>query len=280
MTVVLWASAFVGIRSASVAIAAGPLALARLAIGAVALGAVVLARREALPPRRALPGIALCGVIWFSLYNVALNEGERHVGAGTAAMLVNVGPLVTVLLAGWLLGEGFPRGLVAGCAIAFAGVALIGVGVGGGLTLETGTAFCLLAALAYGVGMAIQKPLLRSAGALQVTWLGCLAGVVACLPFAPALVREASAADAEALAWTAYLGVFPTAIAFTTWAYALSHTSASTLSALTFLVPPLAVAMAWAMLGEVPPALAIAGGALCLAGVALTRRRPGTDQRE
>ena len=72
--------------------------------------------------------------------------------------------------------------------------------------------------------------------------------------------------------WVVYLGVFPTAVAFTTWAYALSRTTAGRMGATTYLVPPLAVLMGWMVLGEVPPALALIGGALCLVGVAVTRR--------
>jgi drug/metabolite transporter (DMT)-like permease len=48
-----------------------------------------------------------------------LNSGERRVDAGTAAMLVNVGPVLIAILAGLLLHEGFPRALFAGCAVAF-----------------------------------------------------------------------------------------------------------------------------------------------------------------
>ena len=40
----------------------------------------------------ALPGIAVCGVLWFAAYSVALNAAERRLDAGTASMLVNVGP--------------------------------------------------------------------------------------------------------------------------------------------------------------------------------------------
>jgi drug/metabolite transporter (DMT)-like permease len=71
-----------------------------------------------------------------------------------------------------------------------------------------------------------------------------------------------------------YLGVFPTAIAFTTYAFALTHMSASSLGVTTYLVPPITVLMAWLLLAETPPALAYVGGALCLVGVALARRRP------
>jgi len=52
----------------------------------------------------------------------------------------------------------------------------------------------------------------------------------------------------------------------------LSHMSAGSLSVTTYLVPPLTVLMSWLVLGEAPASMAYVGGALCLLGVALTRR--------
>ena len=99
VTVTLWASAFVAIRSASRQLSPEALALGRLTIGSVALGLLVAIRRERLPAVRDLPAIAFCGVFWFAAYNIALNEAERRVDAGTAAMLVNVGPILIAVLA-------------------------------------------------------------------------------------------------------------------------------------------------------------------------------------
>src|SRR3954447_16669738 len=93
VTVALWASAFVGIRDAGAEIAAGPLSLGRLLVGGVVLGALVAMRREALPPRADVPRLMLFGVLWFAAYNVVLNAAEHRVDAGTAAMLVNIGPI-------------------------------------------------------------------------------------------------------------------------------------------------------------------------------------------
>lgn len=272
ITVVLWASAFVGIRAAGEDVSAGALSLLRLLIGSAALGLFVLLRRDPLPPRRDVPGLVVCGLLWFGVYNVALNEAERRIDAGTAAMLVNVGPVIIALLAGVVLHEGFPRRLLAGCAVAFAGAVVIGLATSeGGLASSWGAILCLVAAVAYAAGVVAQKPLLTRTSALQVTFLACAVGTVACLPFGPTLVRELGDASRANVAWGVYLGVFPTAIGFTTWAYALARTSAGRMGATTYLVPPLAILMGWAILGETPPALAVAGGALCLAGVAVTR---------
>lgn len=272
VTVVFWASAFVGIRSAGESLSPGPLALLRLAVGVAVLGGFVALRRERLPSGRDLPLIALGGALWFAAYNIALNAAEQDLDAGTAAMLVNVGPIVVAVLAGLLLGEGFPRELLVGCLVAFAGVAVIGIATSQRGLSTAGTLLALFAAFAYAGGVVLQKVVLRRVSALQTTFLCCVVGAVLCLPFAPALAREAGNADGAALAWAVYLGVFPTGLAFTTWAYALARTTAGKLAATTYLVPPLSILLGWAILGESPPALAYAGGALCLAGVALSRR--------
>jgi drug/metabolite transporter (DMT)-like permease len=274
VTVALWASAFVGIRDAGAEIGAGPLSLGRLLVGGAILGALVVKRREALPPRADVPRLLLVGLLWFAAYNVILNSAEHRVDAGTAAMLVNTGPIFIALLAGLLLREGFPRPLVAGCAVAFAGAILIGLATSErSLDAGGGAAMCIAAALAYAGGVVAQKPLLERTSGLQVTFLACMVGAVVCLPYAPQLVRDVDGASATALAWTVYLGVFPTAIGFTTWAYALRRTTAGRMGATLYLVPPVAVLLGWAVLGEAPPALALGGGALCLVGVVVARRR-------
>ncbi len=136
-----------------------------------------------------------------------------------------------------------------------------------------GVLLCLLAAVSYALAVVSQKPALRHASALQATTFGCAVGALACLPFSGQLVSQLASAPLTATLGVAYLGVFPTAVAFTTWAYALSKTPASKMGATTYLVPALTVLMSWAILGQVPSWLALAGGVFCLAGVALSRRR-------
>lgn len=273
VTLVLWASAFVGIRAAGDDFSPGALALGRLAVAAIVLGAVVLARREPFPELRDLPLIALCGLLWLGAYSVLLNAAERRIDAGTAAMLVNVGPILIALLAGWLLAEGFPPMLFAGCAIAFAGVAVIATSTSdGGGAGRLGVGFCLLAAIGYAGGVVTQKVVLRKVSALQTVFLACVTAAIACSWAAPTLVRQAADAPGSNVAWVVYLGVFPTAIGFMTWAYALARTSAGRLAATTYLIPAIAILIGWALLGEAPPALAFLGGTICLVGVAVARR--------
>ena len=108
---------------------------------------------------------------------------------------------------------------------------------------------------------------------MQVTWLGCLAATVVCLPFAPSLATETADGGASAVAWILYLGLVPTALGFVTWAFALNRTSAGRMAALAYLIPVVAIVLGWAVLDEMPARLAVLGGALCLGGVYLARRR-------
>jgi drug/metabolite transporter (DMT)-like permease len=273
VTVVLWASSFVAIRSAGHYFSPGALALGRLLIGAVALGLVWAVRREGWPPRAAWPGIAVAGALWFGVYMVALNWGEQKVDAGTASMITSTGPVLIALLSGWLLGEGFPPGLVAGLAVSFVGAVVVGISASsGGRAPVSGILLCVLAAVSYAPSAVVQKPALRRASALQVTTFGCAAGAVVCLPFAGQLASQLARAPGSAPLSVAYLGVFPTAVAFTTWAYALARTRAGKMGATMYAIPALTVVMSWTALSEVPRWPTIAGGALCLLGVAISRR--------
>jgi drug/metabolite transporter (DMT)-like permease len=274
VTATLWGSAFVGIRAAGEALSPGSIALGRLVVSSVILGVVALARREHLPARRDLLPIAAYGVLWLAVYSVTLNAAERIVDAGTAAMLINTGPILIAVLAGVFLHEGFPRGLFAGCAVAFAGCVMIGYSTNqSGKHAGLGILLCVAAALAYSVAVVVQKPVLARVSPFQVTWLGVTAATIACLPFAPTLATEAARAGAAAIGWTIYLGAFPTAVGFATWTFALRRTSAGRMGSITYLSPVVAILLGWALLRESPPWLAIAGGALCLAGVYLARRR-------
>ncbi|HET6504539.1 MAG TPA: EamA family transporter [Amycolatopsis sp.] len=286
VTVLLWSSAFVVIRDVGQALSPAPMALLRLAVAAIALTVAVLARRRrspiALPSPKPLVLTVFYGVLWLAGYTVALNAAERHVDAGTAALLVNIAPLLVAFGAGRFLGEGYPRPLIIGSLVALCGVAIIGTGVtvhrdGPGVVLS------VLAAVLYSAGVLIQKAALRSVDGLTALWLGCLAGTVVLLPWASRLFAELSVAlsagSPGAVLGGVYLGLFPTAIGFTTWSYALRRGNAGRLTATTYAVPAVSVLLSWLSLGEVPMVSGLIGGAICLIGVAISRWTPSGGPR-
>ena len=275
VTLVFWASAFVGIRHLGDDFSPGPLSLGRLLVGAACLAVVAVPRGLPRPTGRQWVSIIAIGVLWFGIYNVALNAGERRVDAGTAAMLIQVSPVLIAVLAAAFLDERITAYLAGGLALAFAGVGMISLAGPSGSDRDLlGVALCLLSALVYSISLILQKPLVARLPAIQVTWLACSVGAVVCLPFVGQLIDQARAAPVSSSLWLVYLGVFPTAIAFTTYAYALRHMSASSLGVTTYLVPPITIVMGLVLLDETPPTMAYVGGALALVGVAVARRKP------
>src|SRR3989454_3279127 len=266
VSVVLWAAAFVGIRAAGRTFSPGPLAFGRLAIGSLLLGALVLSRPTIRPTRRDLALLVLAGLLWFGVYQVVLNEAERRVDAGTASMLVLIAPIFIIALAAVFLKERTTPNLLFGGALAFAGVIVIGLATSSGKASVVGVILCLVAALASAIGVVAEKPVLHRISALQVTWTCCTVGALLRLPYAPLLARELRAAPAGGIAWLLFLGIFPTSIAFTTWAYALARGSAGGLAAAAPLLPPLTNALSALLLGGAPGLLAGLGRALSLPG--------------
>lgn len=275
VTIVAWASAFIVIRGTGEYFSGGALALGRLVVGTVLLGVVVLlGRRWVWPTGPEWLQVIGFGVLWFGAYNVALNIAEQTLDAGTTAMIVNVGPILIALGAALFLREGLSVWLAIGAAVAFVGVILIGIATGGSSFGDPGVLWALVAAVTYAAGVLLQKPTLRRLPNAQVTWLGCTIGFLVCLPFTGDLITELQSAPMHAILGMLYLGAVPTALAFSTWAYALSRMPAGQLGVSTYIVPPLAIIMGLLFFAEVPTPLAIIGGAVCLVGVALSRRKP------
>lgn len=277
ITVLAWASAFVVIRGVGQHLGGGELALGRLLVGTVLLSLLLIRRPWVRPNCREWLLIVVYGVAWFGAYNVTLNIAEHTLDAGTTAMIVNIGPILIALGAGVFLGEGIPKWLAIGAGVAFGGVVLIGLSSGfTGLGNTVGILWALASAVTYTIGVLCQKHVMRRIPSTQVTWLGCAIGTVVCLPFAGGLVTQVQTAPLSAILGVIYLGAVPTALAFTTWGYALSKLPAGQLGVTTYVVPAIVIVLGFVAFGEIPTLLAIIGGIICLIGVALSRRRTGT----
>ena len=279
-TLFAWASAFVAIRHLGEDVPPGSLSLGRLLVAVVALGLMVRvsvpAKRRRLPTKHEWPLIALGGISWIGIYNLALNEAERRIDAGTAALIIQIGPIIVAFLATFFFKERLTRWLVIGLAVGFTGVVIIGrASSSGGNGDVVGVLLTVLAAVTFAVGVLTQKKLLGGGmTALEMTFWFYVVGTIACLPWSIQLVGVVGDASGSDLLWITYLGIVPSALAFVTWAYALNRADAGKFALTTFLVPFITTLMAWLVLSEVPPALAFVGGALCITGVLLTRRKP------
>ncbi|NLE76674.1 MAG: EamA family transporter [Chloroflexi bacterium] len=266
-TVLPWASAFAGIRVALDSYNPFHLGLLRFLIASAALLLYALATKMPWPPRRDLPAFALSGLLGITFYHLALNYGQLTVTAGSAGLLIGSSPVWTALLARLVLGERLrPWGWL-GIALGFGGVILITLGEGKAVGVEPGALLILLSAVSMSVFVVFQKPYLRTYGALRFTTYTIWAGTLLMLPLAGGLVDAVRAAPLGGTLAVAYLGLFPAALSYVTYAYILSRNPASVTATFMYAVPALSLLAAWAWLGEVPTALALLGGCLCIGGV-------------
>jgi drug/metabolite transporter (DMT)-like permease len=270
VTVATWASAFPAISVGLRGFAPLSLGLARLAFAGLALAFAAAFIRPAVPPRPLWGRLVLAGLLGQALYQFLLMLGEERVPAGTASMLIATAPLFSVVAATALLGES-ARGLWSGLLVALAGALLVGasLGVGGG---AYGLAV-LGAAACQGLYHVVVKPLSQAVGPFAATAWSLWAGLALMLPAAPLLAGDLASAASGPLAAAAYLGIVPSALGYLTWSAALNRAPIAHTTAALYLVPLVAVVLAWIVLGERPAQLAVAGGLLAVTGVVLVRRR-------
>ncbi len=139
--------------------------------------------------------IVAIGVLWFGVYNVALNAGEQHVDAGTAVMLIQVSPVLVALLAATFLHERFTLylGDRAGAGVRRHRADRDGVRRRGRRPQRARRgAVPARRRSSTPISLVLQKPLVARLPAIHVTWLACSVGAVVCLPFAGQLVGEAA----------------------------------------------------------------------------------------
>ena len=272
ITILLWASSFAAVRASLQAFTPGHIALFRFLIASVLLAVLALINRIKLPKLKDIPVIFLLGFLGIAVFHTAQNYGQVTVTAGSAAMIVSSVPIFTAMLATILLREKLKLWGWLGIFISFLGVYLIALGEREGIKFAPGVIILLLAAITAATYFVLQKPYLRRYSALQLVTYMMWVGTLFLLVFTPGLIEEVTNAPIEATMAAIFLGIFPSAVAYVTWSYALSRAPASIVASFLYLQPVLAVIIAWIWLSEIPALISIFGGVVTLLGVFLVNK--------
>ncbi|MFJ8090815.1 DMT family transporter [Lysinibacillus sp. NPDC095746] len=268
ITIIIWASAFPGIRVALMAYSPEHISLLRLLIGSFVLIIIAVIRKTPLPELKDIPIILLLGFLGFTVYQVALNYGEQTISAGVASLLVSTTPIITALLAVFFYREKLSLWGWVGSLVGFCGVAFISIGGSSeSFTFNTGIVIVLIASLSESIYFVFQHRYLEKYGAIPFTMYAIWSGTIFMLLFSPGLSKAIMDAPLNATLVILYLGIFPTIIPYFTLAYVTSRTGAAEATSTLYLTTVFAFLIAWIWLGEVPHFSAITGGLITLIGV-------------
>lgn len=268
---VLWSSAFTGIRVGLAGYSPGQLALFRFLIASVVLAIYAVIARFRRPVLRDVPWLAIAGLFGITFYNLALNWGQTRVSAGAASLLIASTPIWTTALAMIGLGERLTAVGWAGILTSFVGVGVIAWAEGEGLHFSPQALVILAAAISSGIYNTLIKHFVGRYSALECTAYSIWLGTALMAPWGHGLLLAVRTAPLNATLAVVYLGVFPAATAYVGWAYLLSQGPAGRTSTFLYLSPVFAIAIAWLYLAELPRRLALIGGAIALFGVILVQ---------
>ncbi|MFJ8353802.1 DMT family transporter [Bacillus paramycoides] len=268
-TILIWGTAFPGIRMGLEAYTPEHLTLLRLLIASLILLLFSFIYKLRLPDLKDIPVIFIFGALGFTIYHIALNYGEQNVNAGPASLIVSVTPILTAILASVFMNEKMKLNGWIGGVISLVGIAFLSLSQGDSIQLNSGVLLILLAAFSESLFFVFQKSYLKKYGFLPFTIYTIWSGTVCMLIFLPGIYQEIVAAPIETTLSVIYLGVFPTVLPYIALAFITSHAGASEATSSLYLTPVTACFIAWVWLGELPTFVSIIGGIITILGVVI-----------
>ena len=246
------------------------LTFARILVGCLTLSLFPAVRRPL--PRRGWAGAALLGVIWLAFPLTMFPYAEQRISSALAGMLNGTTPLFAAAVAAVLARRAPSRGVGVGLAVGFAGMTAVAwPNLRAGGTDLVGALLVIAASVSYGLALNLARPLQIAHGALPVLWRAQLVALVLTAPLGLPELAAARWTPGPLLSVLA-LGALGTGVAFVLTTIAAGRLGATRASSVTFLMPPVALALGVAVRGESVAPLSIAGGAVAIAGAWLIRR--------
>lgn len=275
-TLILWASAFVGIRIGLHAYTPGEVAFLRYFVASIAifLFYIFLPQKHRVSLKE-IPALFVMGIMGIGIYNIALNYGEITVSAGIASFIIGIMPVITMIQAIIFLQERVNwRGWV-GVSISLIGMTCILTSNLGSdqKKIFMGIFDVFIAALMGSSYTILQKYFLKKYHPIEVTAFAIWSGTLILAFYAPGTWKELSEASLWITWDIVYMGLFPGAIAYGLWCYALNYLPASKAVSSLYVLPLISTLMGYLILGEKPHWLALLGGLIALSGAVLANTR-------
>ena len=268
VSIILWASAFVGIRAGLTGYSPGPLALLRYLVASLIMIPLYFSYR-CKKTRLCLTDkliVFVAGVLGFGIYNIALNYGEVAVTSGISSFIISLVPVGTAVLAVIFLKERLNKWGWLGFVISMVGVVVIATSKLQSVQFNTDIFYLLIAAVSMSFYNIMQKPVLKKMHPIEFIALAIWSGTFIMLIFTPTLIREIPRASLYATGAAVYMGIFPGVIAYLAWSIVLKRLPASYAASYMYGLPILATLMGWVLLSEVPLWLSLVGGVIALVG--------------
>ncbi|HWR17952.1 MAG TPA: EamA family transporter [Terriglobales bacterium] len=279
---VIWGSTYLAIRYAVETIPPLMTAAARhLTAGSILF--VWAWSRGFRPTRTHWIAAVKIGALYFLVGHGLLHWAEQHVASGLAALLIATEPMIIAALAVMAGQERLTFPTVMGMLLGLLGVGvLMGGGALHGSAELAGIVAVLLSAVAWSVGVHFSRRVALPEDSLAASAMTLLCGS-ALLWVVASLTGEFTDVHTSQVSMRSVLGLlylifFGTIIAFTSYTWLLSHTSATVVSTHTYVNPVVAVLLGWALAGEPLNARVIIAGTVILGSVVLIRR--GTRARQ
>ena len=272
--IILWSSAFVGIRYGLTAYHPGSLGFLRYLIASITLIVFFIHDKSEVKLKRSdIPSVFLLGLIGMGIYNIALNYGELSVSASVASFIISQAPVISAILAMFFLKEKMSAQIWIGIFISLIGVTVIAFGQRHNFNFQYGIAFVVIAVFCSGIYTVLQKPLLRKASPIKFVCFAIWSGTLSMSVFLPQTIHDIQHASITQTLDVIYLGIFPGAIGFLLWSYGLKHYPAVKVSSFLYLSPFFAAFLSWLFLNEAPTVLTLSGGAIALIGAYIVNKR-------
>ncbi len=269
-TMVIWASAFAGIRFVLRQVDPMSMTAMRLFAAAAFMIAIAAVLRVPIPQRRDWSRLIAAGALGFAIYHYLLNLGSVTVTAGQASFIISTIPIWTAILAWRFLDERLTTKNWVGLLLGLLGVGLMSLDPSQ-IAIGLGSWIILAAAMCAAANIVITKDLLLRYRALDVA---TYAAVIGALPFLFHLPWTWTAgAELDGMGWLVllYLGVVPIGLGYWLSSVALSALPANRVAQMLLLIPPMAAIIAWITISEPPSMMLFIGGPLILVGVMLGR---------